>query len=54
VPVTIAALTGVGPRHAGVTSGLINTSRQIGGAVGLAAISTIATTFTNDYVESHA
>jgi EmrB/QacA subfamily drug resistance transporter len=54
VPVTIAGLTGVGPGEAGVASGLINTSRQIGGAVGLAAISTIATTFTNDYVDSHA
>jgi EmrB/QacA subfamily drug resistance transporter len=54
VPVTIAGLTGVGPGDAGVASGLINTSRQIGGAVGLAAVSTIATTFTNDYVDSHA
>jgi MFS family permease len=53
VPVTIAGLTGVGPGDAGVASGLINTSRQIGGAVGLAAVSTIATTFTNDYVDSH-
>jgi EmrB/QacA subfamily drug resistance transporter len=53
VPVAIAGLTGVGPRDAGVASGLINTSRQIGGAVGLAAVSTIATTFTNDYVDSH-
>jgi EmrB/QacA subfamily drug resistance transporter len=53
VPMTIAGLTGVGPGDAGVASGLINTSRQIGGAVGLAAVSTIATTFTNDYVDSH-
>lgn len=53
VPMTIAGLTGVGPGDAGIASGLINTSRQIGGAVGLAAVSTIATTFTNDYVESH-
>jgi EmrB/QacA subfamily drug resistance transporter len=49
VPVTIAGLAGVGPRDAGVASGLINTSRQIGGAVGLAAVSTIATTFTSHY-----
>jgi EmrB/QacA subfamily drug resistance transporter len=52
VPVTIAGLTGVGPRDAGVASGLINTSRQIGGAVGLAAVSTIATTFTSRYAGS--
>jgi MFS family permease len=42
VPMTIAGLTGVHPADAGVASGLINTSRQIGGAVGLAAVSTIA------------
>jgi EmrB/QacA subfamily drug resistance transporter len=53
VPVTIGGLTGVGPGDAGVASGLINTSRQIGGAVGLAAISTVATTFTNQYEDAH-
>jgi EmrB/QacA subfamily drug resistance transporter len=53
VPMTIAGLSGVGPGDAGVASGLVNTSRQIGGAVGLAAVSTIATTFTNNYVDSH-
>ncbi len=44
VPMTIAGLAGVHPADAGVASGLINTSRQIGGAVGLAAVSTIAAT----------
>ena len=42
VPMTIAGLTGVAPADAGIASGLINTTRQIGGAVGLAAVSTIA------------
>jgi hypothetical protein len=42
VPMTIAALTGVSGADAGVASGLLNTSRQIGGAVGLAAVSTVA------------
>jgi sugar phosphate permease len=54
VPVTIAGLTGVQPSDAGVASGLINTSRQIGGAVGLAAVTTIAATATSHYADSHA
>ena len=54
VPMTIAALIGVDETDAGIASGLINTSQQIGGAVGLAAATTIATTFTNRYVDSHA
>ena len=45
VAVTIAALQGVQPENAGIASGLVNTSRQIGGAIGLAAITTVATTF---------
>jgi len=44
VPVTIAGMSGVAPADAGVASGLINTSRQVGGSVGLAAVTTIATT----------
>jgi EmrB/QacA subfamily drug resistance transporter len=42
VPVTISSLQGIGRSDAGVASGLINTSRQIGGAVGLAAVTAIA------------
>ncbi|MES1248419.1 MAG: MFS transporter [Actinomycetota bacterium] len=41
VPVTIASLTGVERADAGVASGLVNTSRQIGGAIGIAATSAV-------------
>src|SRR6185436_310333 len=53
VPVTIAGLTGVQPADAGAASGLINTSRQIGGSVGLAAVTTIAATATSGFADSH-
>ena len=53
VPVSIGGLTGVQPADAGVASGLINTSQQIGGAVGLAAAATISTTVTTHFVSSH-
>ena len=46
VPVTIAGLTGVDRADAGIASGLINTSRQVGGAVGLAAVTTIVAAYT--------
>jgi EmrB/QacA subfamily drug resistance transporter len=42
VPVTIGGLAGVERSDAGVASGLINTSRQIGGAIGIAAATAIA------------
>jgi EmrB/QacA subfamily drug resistance transporter len=54
IPVTIASLTGVQRADAGVASGLINTSRQIGGAVGLAAVSAIAATSASHFAQSHA
>jgi EmrB/QacA subfamily drug resistance transporter len=53
IPMTIGALAGVRPADAGIASGLINTSSQIGGAVGVAAATTIATTYTSRYVGAH-
>jgi EmrB/QacA subfamily drug resistance transporter len=53
VPVTIASLTGVERADAGVASGLINTSRQVGGAIGIAAVSAIAATSTRNYAHAH-
>jgi EmrB/QacA subfamily drug resistance transporter len=50
VPISIAALAGVTAAEAGLASGLINTSQQIGGALGIAALSTIATSSTEDSV----
>jgi len=46
--VTIAAVAGTKPQEAGLASGLINTSQQIGGAVGIAILSTIAVSTTDD------
>jgi len=47
VPISIAALAGIQAAEAGLASGLINTSQQIGGALGIAALSSIATSRTD-------
>jgi EmrB/QacA subfamily drug resistance transporter len=54
VPMSIGALTGVEPSDAGVASGLINTVQQVGGAIGVAIVTTVATTVTAHYVHAHA
>jgi EmrB/QacA subfamily drug resistance transporter len=51
VPVSIAALAGVSGREAGLASGLINTAQQIGGALGLAILTTVSTTRTNHLLD---
>jgi EmrB/QacA subfamily drug resistance transporter len=53
VPMSIGGLTGVREADAGIASGLINTTQQIGGAIGVAVATTIATTYTDRFVTSH-
>jgi EmrB/QacA subfamily drug resistance transporter len=48
VPATIAAMAGVDHSDAGLASGLVNTSRQVGGSLGLAILATLATQRSQD------
>ncbi len=48
VPVTIAAVTGTEPGEAGLASGMLNTTQQVGGALGLAIAATVANSTTLD------
>jgi EmrB/QacA subfamily drug resistance transporter len=52
VPLTLLATTKVDADDAGLASGLFNTSQQIGGALGLAVLSTLATSRTSDLIGS--
>jgi EmrB/QacA subfamily drug resistance transporter len=55
VPVTLMATTNVEARDAGLASGLLNTAQQIGGALGLAVLSTLAANTTaHSLAVSHA
>jgi predicted MFS family arabinose efflux permease len=50
VPLTLIATTGVDDNDAGLASGLFNTSQQVGGALGLAILSTLAANKTTDVI----
>jgi EmrB/QacA subfamily drug resistance transporter len=51
VPVTIAATNGVAPQDSGLASGLLNTALQVGGALGLAILTSVSTPRTNDALD---
>jgi EmrB/QacA subfamily drug resistance transporter len=51
IPITIAALAGVGEHEAGLASGLLSTSQQVGGAIGTAVMSTVAFTHAETLLE---
>jgi EmrB/QacA subfamily drug resistance transporter len=52
IPVSIAALAGVGPREAGLASGLLNTAQQVGGAIGVAIASSVAVSHATHLLQS--
>lgn len=49
-PLAAAATSGVAPHEAGLASGVLNTSRQVGGSIGLAALATLASDRTHAFV----
>ena len=52
VPLTVTAISGVAPAEAGLASALLNTGQQVGGALGLATLGTLAISSTRHYVAS--
>jgi hypothetical protein len=52
IPISVAALAGVEPHRAGLASGLLNTSQQIGGAIGVAIASSVAASHTSSLLHA--
>jgi EmrB/QacA subfamily drug resistance transporter len=52
VPITISATSGVAPGDSGLASGLLNTTQQVGGSLGLAILTTVSTTRTADALDA--
>jgi len=53
VTATVAALTGVAEHESGLASGLSNTALQIGSALGVAVVTTVAVSRSHDYIAVH-
>jgi EmrB/QacA subfamily drug resistance transporter len=53
VALTLAATSGVPTKDSGLVSGLLNTSQQIGGAIGLAVLTSVSTAVTSHYLAVH-
>jgi hypothetical protein len=53
MPAMSLATHGVQPRDAGVASAMVNTSQQVGGAIGTALLNTIAASATTSYIKDH-
>ncbi|MFI5685930.1 MFS transporter [Streptomyces sp. NPDC051636] len=53
MPAMSLATQGVEPRDAGVASAMVNTSQQVGGAIGTALLNTIAASATTSYIKDH-
>ncbi|MYQ99193.1 MULTISPECIES: MFS transporter [unclassified Streptomyces] len=53
MPAMSLATTGVEPRDAGVASAMVNTSQQVGGAIGTALLNTIAASAKTSYLKDH-
>jgi hypothetical protein len=53
MPAMSLATQGVQPRDAGVASAMVNTSQQVGGAIGTALLNTIAASATTAYIKDH-
>jgi predicted MFS family arabinose efflux permease len=54
VPITISATNGVSPGDSGLASGLLNTTQQVGGSLGLAVLTTVSTTRTANAIHAGA
>jgi MFS family permease len=52
IPVSIAALAGIQEHQAGLASGLLNTSQQLGGAIGIAIASGVAASHTKTLIHA--